>query len=315
MRRIRKLRSAAATVLLLCVASCPCVAQQALGINEYQNASAFRQEPGRRLTFVCQASDGTKATIYGTDTYTDDSAICAAAIHAGVLKAGQTGEVRIVIGSGAPSFEGTERNGVTSRRYGRWEYSYTFAGDAKPGTVSWWTVWNEMPADYTSPVTVTCPAEGNVDATVWGTDIYSGGSAICVAAVHAGVITSDRGGVVTVTRAKGQDAFPGSDRNRVASRRWGAYADAFTVAAASVSESAAGTPVRAVPGPRTIMTAGFAGSGVTASAAVPVNVAPRTLQTSGFTGSGLSTTATGPAVAPRTINTAGWTASSITPGA
>lgn len=102
-------------------------AQQSLGLGPSEGALKFAQQVGQRFTVVCPASDGTRATVYGTDIYTADSPVCAAAIHAGVLQPGRAGAVSIDIGSGAKVFEGSTRNGVTTRSYGRWGASYTFA--------------------------------------------------------------------------------------------------------------------------------------------------------------------------------------------
>src|SRR5919108_232995 len=112
--------------------------------------------------------------------------------------------VTIVIGSGAESFASTTRNGVTTKGYGRWGTSYTFARDTVPGQVGWRTVWSGIPADFTEPVPVECPAGGTLNgAKLWGTGVYTKDSTICVAAVHAGVIKAETGGVVVVQRVPG----------------------------------------------------------------------------------------------------------------
>ena len=75
---------------------------QMLGLSEGEGPGR-PQAAGTRATFVCLASDGKTGTVYGTDVYTAESAVCAAAIHAGVLKPFQAGAVTIVFGSGARS--------------------------------------------------------------------------------------------------------------------------------------------------------------------------------------------------------------------
>jgi hypothetical protein len=62
--------------------------------------------------------------VWGTDIYTDDSRIATAAVHAGVLQAGQTGVVKVTIVEGQPGYRGSTRNGVTSSNYGSWTGSY-----------------------------------------------------------------------------------------------------------------------------------------------------------------------------------------------
>jgi hypothetical protein len=208
-------------------------AQTSLGLAAVEGAGAVRQEVGKRFTYVCPASDGAGGSVYGTDTYTESSPICAAAIHAGVLKPRQDGIVSIDIGKGAQSFIGSARNGVTSQSYGSWGFSYTFARDAAPGTISWTTTWSKVPASFMAPITVACPAGGKTDAPIWGTDVYTVDSAICVAAVHAGAITAQKGGVVVVKRAATPASYPGTVRQGVTSKKWGSARDAFTVAAAA----------------------------------------------------------------------------------
>src|SRR5262245_56337180 len=127
MRTLRAVLLVLGGVLLLAAQSS--LAQTRLGITAAQRAGDYRAFAGKRLTFVCPATDGATAPLSGTDTYTKDPPICAAAIHAGALKAGQAGVVSIDIGNGAKEFRGSQRNGLTSRSYGAWPYSYTVARD------------------------------------------------------------------------------------------------------------------------------------------------------------------------------------------
>jgi hypothetical protein len=65
-------------------------------------------------------------SVWGTDVYTDDSIIATAAVHAGVIGIGEAGTVTIRLLPGRESYEGTTRNGVTTRSYGSWNGSYEF---------------------------------------------------------------------------------------------------------------------------------------------------------------------------------------------
>lgn len=64
--------------------------------------------------------------------------------------------------------------------------------------------------------TFECPYDG-FPAPVWGTDIYIEGSSICAAGVHAGVITLENGGYVTVEILPGEAFYQGSTRNGITS--------------------------------------------------------------------------------------------------
>ena len=54
-----------------------------------------------------------------------------------------------------------------------------------------------------TPFSCTCSAQSTADAAIWGTDVYTDDSALCRAALHAGVITA-QGGPVTVNRTEGR---------------------------------------------------------------------------------------------------------------
>ena len=70
--------------------------------------------------------------LYGTDVYTDDSSICTAAVHAGLISFQAGGSVTIEIRQGQSSYAGSARNGVTSKGYGSWNGSFVFVGQISP---------------------------------------------------------------------------------------------------------------------------------------------------------------------------------------
>jgi hypothetical protein len=57
------------------------------------------------------------AAVWGTDVYTLDSHLAAAAVHAGVVLPGQTATVRVRILVSPPGYSGSVRNGVASQGY------------------------------------------------------------------------------------------------------------------------------------------------------------------------------------------------------
>ena len=73
-----------------------------------------------------------------------------------------------------------------------------------------------------------CPRDGSKH-TVWGGEdgVYTDDSSICTAAVHAGLITLERGGTVTVTKTEGLSSYPGSSQNGVSTSRWGSWPESF----------------------------------------------------------------------------------------
>jgi hypothetical protein len=82
--------------------------------------------------------------IWGTNIYTNDSYIPKAAVHAGIVTAGQTKEVYIKIVEGQNDYPSTTQNGVTSDVWGAWGLSYQFVANPTaykatitPGQVEW----------------------------------------------------------------------------------------------------------------------------------------------------------------------------------
>ena len=89
------------------------------------NAIEFRGQDGSRVAYDCPAG-GTISVVWGTDTYTDDSSVCTAAVHAGLISVEDGGRVVIEIAPGEEGYTGSEANGVTSNDYGSWDGSFTF---------------------------------------------------------------------------------------------------------------------------------------------------------------------------------------------
>lgn len=92
------------------------------------NMTVYRGQNGQQFRF--QVTGTTSGSIWGTDVYTDDSSVARAAVHAGVLRAGETGVVTVIVQPGLDQYAGSARNGVTSASYGRWSGSYRFVSPA-----------------------------------------------------------------------------------------------------------------------------------------------------------------------------------------
>lgn len=248
----------------------------------FANPAHYRGTEGKRLTVVCPP--GVQAgTVYGTDVYTDDSSICGAALHAGVIRAAEGGVVTIVTTKSQESYAGSARNGVTSRSYSRWNSSFTVAkGDG--GDIDWTTRARGIET-VSRPVAVVCPPNGKTDARIWGTDTYTDDTPICVAAVHAGVITP-AGGRVVVEPAAGETLYEGTVRNGVTSQPYhGRWPGSFRFAGRAPQSVAVRVPASVVvqtPSPvRTSPTTGTSGSATaakrqTSEAAKPAGTAAST---------------------------------------
>jgi hypothetical protein len=64
--------------------------------------------------------------VWGTDVYTDDSSVCTAAVHVGKITIDAGGPVEIEIRPGQDSYQGSQRNGITTLGYPRWDGSFVF---------------------------------------------------------------------------------------------------------------------------------------------------------------------------------------------
>lgn len=90
-------------------------------------AMEHRGANGQEFEYECPPQ-GTLGSVWGTVTYTDDSSVCTAAVHAGVITREAGGTVRIVIRPGLVAYAGSSRNGVTSEPWGWWDGSFEFVG-------------------------------------------------------------------------------------------------------------------------------------------------------------------------------------------
>ena len=84
----------------------------------------------KELTVICPPG-GSAAPVWGTEIYTDDSSICAAAVHAGIITFANGGKVTLKPGGARRTFRGSVQRGVTSAEFGAYESSFELAG-AKP---------------------------------------------------------------------------------------------------------------------------------------------------------------------------------------
>jgi hypothetical protein len=174
------------------------------------------------FTCICSPENMLDGSVWGTDQYTDDSSLCRAARHAGVITA-DGGAVTVERGVGRALYIGSSRNGIRSSDYGAYSHSIRFAGAARPGPgpepcPTRLSINRELP----TPFSCICSPETMQDGAVWGTDAYTDDSSLCRAARHAGVIAAD-GGPVTVVREAGRALYVGSSRNGIRSSDYGAY--------------------------------------------------------------------------------------------
>ena len=82
--------------------------------------------PSGQDVYECSCAAGAAVgTAWGSGPYTDDSNICAAATHAGIISS-SGGIVRALAAPGLQSYRGSAWNGITTSDYGAWSRSITF---------------------------------------------------------------------------------------------------------------------------------------------------------------------------------------------
>jgi hypothetical protein len=86
------------------------------------NLTALQGQVGK--TFRFKVTGAAAGSVWGSDVYTTDSTLAKATVHAGVLKAGQTGVVRVKIVAPPATFEGSTKNGVTTSPWGAYPGAY-----------------------------------------------------------------------------------------------------------------------------------------------------------------------------------------------
>lgn len=192
--------------------------------------ASYRGQIGTRIVYECPP-EGTPSVIWGVEMYTDDSSVCSAAAHVGLLTLDEGGSVTIEIAEGQDEYATGRANDIDSVRYGSWGGSFFFP-DAPPGSSEFGPTlisWTETARSGAvgDGFEVDC-APGGAPGNVWGTGTYTADSSICTAAVHAGLITIADGGVVTATVVDGLDEYEGTEANGIATTAYGTYGLSFT---------------------------------------------------------------------------------------
>ena len=180
---------------------------------------------GGQPSLLCDCPSEATATgsVWGSDAYTDDSAICRAALHAGAIGTGG-GLVFVVEAPGQDNYPAVTRNSVASSSWPQWRRSIAFRPPAEAGRVDTLAAcpFNVAGLAVGTRLDCTCTAAAAATGSVWGSGPYTADSAICRAALHAGEIGSE-GGEVRLRVAAGRDGYTAGERRGVTTGAWGSY--------------------------------------------------------------------------------------------
>jgi hypothetical protein len=187
------------------------------------NVTGYRGQNGTQISCWCGLN--ASGAMWGTGTYTDDSSLCAAARHAGVITSAG-GSIIATISPGQSSYTGSTQNGLTSYSYGSWSGSVTVSS---PSSLTACPPYMAPFRGQNGKQTVcTCSASATNTGSLWGTNTYTDDCNPCRAAVHAGAITT-AGGDITVVIAPGQSSYVGSTQNGITSYSYGSYSGSETI--------------------------------------------------------------------------------------
>ncbi|HKY59615.1 MAG TPA: LCCL domain-containing protein, partial [Gemmatimonadota bacterium] len=93
-----------------------------------------RGQNGQRFTYACPPNGSGGRGPWGTAVYTDDSSVCRAAVHAGLITPASGGTVMIEVRPGRACYYGSSgQGGVSSSNWSVFEGSFVFVGsDGRP---------------------------------------------------------------------------------------------------------------------------------------------------------------------------------------
>ena len=201
------------------------------GFEDSSALTRIQAAPGGDYYFRLTGS--TKGSIWGTGVYTLDSTLEAAAVHAGVLSAGESGIVKVRVLPGRSSYESSSRNGLQSAWYGSYGASYSLervSGNARfikvisdPGTVA------AIPGASAGTSVIVWINGSASGSAIWGTEVYTSDSPLSRAAVHAGILRDGEAGPVVVKILPGQSSYSGTTNNGVSSAGYGGYGLSYSL--------------------------------------------------------------------------------------
>jgi hypothetical protein len=186
---------------------------------------------GDRVTMPVQ---GRKAgAVWGDAVYTLDSDPGTAAVHAGLVRDGETKMITFWVVPSPSTYGEANRNGVQSRRWGAFRSAFVMQAAGVPAQAA-----KRVPVsrgvggilERLQPgESAIIPLTGSDKGTVWGSGVFTGDSHLETAAVHAGVAEPGERCSVVVTRVDPLARYEGSRKHGVETRSWGAYPTAFTL--------------------------------------------------------------------------------------
>ncbi len=202
------------------------------------NVVSLRGQNGK--VFYFEVTGAQIGAVWGTDVYTDDSSLAAAAVHAGVLKVGHKAVVKVTILPGEQKYRGSMRNGITTNDFAAFQGSFKVeavkgrsprAAAPKPGVMAEPGTLVEFRGQ--NGKSFLFEITGQNTGSIWGTGVYTDDSFLATAAVHGGIVKVGQKAVVKVTILPGEQQYTGSERNGIISNSWGDWLGSYRIEAVS----------------------------------------------------------------------------------
>jgi hypothetical protein len=183
-------------------------------------------------SFDVVVSGAAQGGVWGSDVFTDDSAVGVAAVFLGLGSSGETISVTVTCTGSQSSYTGATQNGVTTLPYGFWGYSYRLRASSHtappppPATVCNGACLQGTCTDGTSFI---LNVAGTTFGYGWGSTRYTDDSTVGLVAVHSGVLLPGETSTVLVTCTGPQSSFTGTTAHQVSTSSYGPFGGSFTL--------------------------------------------------------------------------------------
>jgi hypothetical protein len=98
---------------------------------EWSDSPATLRLGDAPATLLCPSA-GSAHSVWGSGVYTDDSSICTAGVHAGVITVAGGGPVTVARQPGATGYGASTANGITTETWGAWSGSFVVVTAPSP---------------------------------------------------------------------------------------------------------------------------------------------------------------------------------------
>lgn len=191
----------------------------------------FNGSMGRIFRVKCPSCQNVKRPVYGSFIYHPLSSICKAASHAGSLRDNKPGYIMVELTSGKKIFNGSiGHDGSISATFSASQISFKTRKGTSPTVINCTDSPNKEPfsnGNIGQKYVVICPKNcGVYKSEIYGSEVYTDTSSICISAIHAGVM-NDLGGEIEFLIDGPQSFYKGTKSFGVLSKHQDSYIRSF----------------------------------------------------------------------------------------